>query len=94
MKVTDAGGLSDTGAVTVALTHVDEPGNERPEAQDATFTLPENSPNSTAVGTVTATDIDAGDTLTYAITGGNSNPDGDSNLAFAIDSATGIIRAC
>ena len=91
VKVTDAGGLSDTGAVTVALTNVDEPGNERPEAQDATFTLPENSPNSTAVGTVTATDIDAGDTLTYAITGGNSNPDGDSNLAFAIDSATGII---
>ena len=91
VKVTDAGGLSDTGAVTVALTNVDEPGNERPEAQDATFTLPENSPNSTAVGTVTATDIDAGDTLTYAITGGNSNPDGDSNLAFAINSNTGKI---
>ena len=47
--------------------------------QDATFTLPENSPNSTAVGTVLATDIDAGDTLTYAITAGNSDPDGDSN---------------
>ena len=91
VKVTDAGGLSDTGAVTVALTNVDEPGNERPEAQDATFTLPENSPTSTAVGTVTATDVEAGDTLTYAITGGNGSPDGDSNLAFAIDSATGII---
>jgi len=91
VKVTDAGGLSDTGAVTVALTNVDEPGNERPEAQEATFTLPENSPTSTAVGTITATDVDAGDTLTYAITAGNSNPDGDSNLAFAIDSATGKI---
>jgi VCBS repeat-containing protein len=91
VKVTDAGGLSDTGAVTVALTNVDEPGNERPEAQDATFTLPENSPTSTTVDTVTATDVDAGDTLTYAITAGNSNPDGESNLAFAIDSATGKI---
>lgn len=91
VKVTDAGGLSDTGAVTVALTNVDEPGNERPEAQDATFTLPENSPNSTAVGTVSATDVEAGDTLTYAITAGNSNPDGDSNLAFTINPTTGAI---
>jgi VCBS repeat-containing protein len=91
VKVTDAGGLSDTGVITVALTNVDEPVNERPEALDATFTLPVNSPTSTAIGTVTATDVDAGDTLTYAITAGNSNPDGDSNLAFTINPTTGVI---
>jgi Ca2+-binding RTX toxin-like protein len=91
VTATDSSGLSDTAPVTITLTNVDEPGNESPEAQDATFTLSENSPNSTSVGTVTATDIDAGDTLTYAITAGNSDPDGDSNRAFVIDSATGEI---
>ncbi|WP_315859265.1 MULTISPECIES: FG-GAP-like repeat-containing protein [unclassified Cyanobium] len=91
VKGNDSGGLFATGAVTIKLTNVDEPGNESPKAQDATFTLPENSPNNKTVGTVSATDIDAGDTLTYAITAGNSNPDGDSNLAFAIDSTTGEI---
>ncbi len=92
VTATDSGGLSDTAPVTISLTNMDDPGvNERPEAQDATFTLTENSPNNTTVGTVSATDIDAGDTLTYSITAGNSNPDGDSNLGFAIDSATGEI---
>jgi VCBS repeat-containing protein len=91
ITATDSSGLSDTAPVTIALTNVDEPGNESPEAQDATFTHPENSPNNTTVGTVFATDIDAGDTLTYSITAGNSNPDGDSNLAFDIDSTTGEI---
>ncbi len=92
VTVTDASGLSDAAVVTVNLTNMDDPGvNERPEAQDATFTLPENSPNNTTVGSVSATDIDAGDTLTYSITAGNSNPDGDSNPAFVINSTTGMI---
>ena len=91
VTATDSSGLSDTAPVTITLTNVDEPGNESPEAQHTTFILPENSPDSTAVGTVTATDIDAGDTLNYAITAGNSDPDGDSNRAFLIDSATGEI---
>ncbi|WP_255144978.1 FG-GAP-like repeat-containing protein [Synechococcus sp. ATX 2A4] len=91
VTATDTSGVTAAAPVTITLTNVDEPGNESPEAQDATFTLPENSPNSTSVGTVTATDIDAGDTLTYVITAGNSNPDGDSNLAYAIDSTTGEI---
>jgi Ca2+-binding RTX toxin-like protein len=91
VRATDPGGLSDTAPVTVTLTNVDELGNERPEVQDATFTLLENSPDGAAVGTVTATDIDAGDALTYNITAGNGDPDGDSKKAFAIDSATGKI---
>ena len=36
------------------------------------FTLDENSANSTVVGTVAASDQDAGDTLSYSITGGNT----------------------
>ncbi|MCP9850478.1 FG-GAP-like repeat-containing protein [Cyanobium sp. Morenito 9A2] len=91
VTATDTNGLSDTAPVTVTLINVDEPGNERPEAQDATFTIPENSANGTAVGIVTATDVDAGDTLTYAITAGNGNPDGDSQFAFGIDSSTGEV---
>ena len=59
MTATDAGGASDSAAVRINLGNVDEPGNERPELQDAAFTLPENSPAATAVGTVIATDIDA-----------------------------------
>ena len=51
----------------------------------ATFSLEENSANGTAVGTVTATDIDAATTLTYSITGGNTGG------AFAINAATGAI---
>ncbi len=91
VKVTDAGGLSDTAAVIVQLTNVDEPGNDRPEAQDAIFTLAENSINATAVGIVAATDVDAGDTLTYTIATGNTDPDGDSTPAFAINATTGQI---
>jgi Ca2+-binding RTX toxin-like protein len=91
VTATDSSGLSDTAPVTITLTNVDEPGNEAPEAEDASFTLPEISPNSSSVGTVNATDVDAGDTRTYAITAGNSISDGDSNLAFDIDSTTGEI---
>lgn len=91
VTVTDASGISDTAVVSITLTNVDEAGNEAPEAEDASFTLPEISPNSSSVGIVNATDVDAGDTLTYAISAGNSNADGDSNEAFAINSQTGEI---
>jgi Ca2+-binding RTX toxin-like protein len=91
VTATDDSGRSDTAPVTITLTNVDEPGNEAPEAEDASFSLPEISPNSSSVGTVNATDVDAGDTLTYAISTGNSNTDGDSNETFAINSRTGEI---
>lgn len=84
-------GKSLTSTAHIELVNVDEPGNESPEAEDSTFTLPELSVAGTSVGTVTATDVDAGDTLTYAITAGNSDTDGDGNVAFAIDSGTGQI---
>jgi len=50
----------------------------------ASFSLAENSPPGTEVGTVTAT---GGPPLTFAITAGNSDVDSDGNLAFAIDTA-------
>jgi VCBS repeat-containing protein len=84
VTVTDNGtpNLSDTGTITVNLTDL----NEAPVANDATFSVAENSPNGTAVGTVTATDQDVpAQTLTYAITVGNTGG------AFAIDPATGQI---
>ena len=81
VTVTDAGGLSDTAAVTVNLTNV----NEDPTASDATFSLAENSADGTVVGSVSASDPDAGDTLSYAITGG------DPSRGVRIDAATGQI---
>ena len=45
----------------------------------------ENAVNGTVVGTAVASDPDAGDTLSYAITGGNTGG------AFAINASTGQI---
>ncbi len=81
VRVRDAGGLTDTATTTVSLTNV----NEAPTANDAPFSLPENSANGTVVGSVTASDPDAGDTLTYSIAGGNTGN------AFAIDAGSGQI---
>ncbi|MBK8816569.1 MAG: VCBS repeat-containing protein [Methylococcaceae bacterium] len=91
VKVTDADSFSDTADIIVKLTNLDEPGNDRPEIQGAHFTLPENTAEGTTIGTVIATDADVGDSLTYAITTGNFDPNGNSNPAFDIDSATGQI---
>ncbi len=61
--------------------------------QDAfTFTIDEGSAVGTNVGTpLTATDAD-NDALTYSIVGGNTDVDGDTNLAFTIDPTTGQIK--
>lgn len=56
-----------------------------PTVNDATFTINENLAHGTAVGTVIASDPDVGDTLSYAITAGNTGG------AFAINSGTGEI---
>ncbi len=62
------------------------PTNQAPVVTPATFSIPENSPNGTNVGTPVAfTDADPGQTHTYAITAGNSGG------AFAINAATGQI---
>lgn len=79
---TDGMATSQPGTVTIT---VGAAGNNAPVADDATFSLDENSAATTAVGTVTATDPDAGDTLSYAISAGNGSG------AFAIDANTGAI---
>ncbi len=59
--------------------------NQAPVAEDASWGLNENSLAGTYAGTVTAADPDAGQSLTYQITAGNTNN------AFAIDPVTGVI---
>ena len=59
--------------------------------ENQTFSLVENSDPDTVVGVVAATDQDANTNLTYSITAGNTDVDGDGTLAFAIDSSSGEI---
>ena len=84
IKVSD-GALSDSATFTINLTDVDEDStttNQAPIITAGTFSLAENSLNSTVLGTVEASDPD-GDTLTYSIINGNSDQ------AFGLDSTTG-----
>ncbi|MBW1686544.1 MAG: DUF4347 domain-containing protein [Deltaproteobacteria bacterium] len=59
--------------------------NQAPVVNDQSFSVDENSADTTVVGTVAASDPDAGDTLSYSITAGNTGG------AFAINSSTGQI---
>ncbi|QHJ07978.1 cadherin domain-containing protein [Hymenobacter busanensis] len=59
---------SASATVTVNLTNV----NEAPSISSQTFSINENSANGTTVGTVAASDPDAGTTLTFSITAGNT----------------------
>jgi VCBS repeat-containing protein len=56
-----------------------------PTVADATFAINENLVSGSVVGTVVASDPDASETLSYAITAGNTGG------AFAINSTTGVI---
>lgn len=83
VRVTDDGdhALAALATITIALTDV----NEAPVLPDRSFSLAENPLSGATVGTVTGTDPDANQTLSYAITAGNVNG------AFAIDPVTGAI---
>ena len=80
------GDLNETGPIVLNLPG-GQPENNPPEIADQTFDVDENSAAGTVVGTVAASDPDAGQSLSYAITGGNESG------AFAINSATGEISA-
>ncbi len=73
--------MTTVTTVTVSLTNV----NEAPRFVPQSFSLPENSPNGTTVGTVVASDPDAGQTFTWSIVSGNTS------RAFAINASTGRI---
>lgn len=75
------GGLTGSGTVAVTLNNV----NDAPEIADAAFTILENSAAGTVLGTMAATDDDAGQKVTYSIVSGNTNG------AFTIDPNTGKI---
>lgn len=59
--------------------------NNTPVIAAQSFSIAENASNGTAVGTVSASDADASQTLSYAITAGNTGS------VFAINSSTGAI---
>jgi hypothetical protein len=71
VKASD-GALSDSATVTINLIDVDESINQPPSLSDATFSIAENSPNNTLIGTLTAIDLD-GDSLLYSIISGNAS---------------------
>lgn len=67
--------------VTVLLRDV----NEAPVVAPRQFSIKENSSNGAFIGTIRATDPDAGQTKTFSITAGNTDN------AFAIDPVTGVL---
>ncbi|MBK7028624.1 MAG: cadherin repeat domain-containing protein [Bacteroidales bacterium] len=75
------GGLSSQAVITINLVNA----NEAPVISNQSFSIAENSTNGTTVGTVTAVDPDAGQTLTYSIQSGNIGG------SFAINSLTGAL---
>jgi len=84
VRVTDDGSPALSAAADVIVTVADV--NEAPAfTADGPFTVDENAVAGTDVGTVAASDPDAGQTMSFAIVAGNAGG------AFAIDSATGRI---
>jgi len=83
VQVSD-GSLTDTQAIAVTVTNVNEAPviNSNGGGASASLSIAENT---TAVTTVTATDPDAGATQTYSIVGGADQ------LKFAINSSTGAL---
>ena len=81
VQVTDKAGNVYTETITLAVGDV----NEAPtDAQLTGTTVDEHAASGTVIGTVSATDVDVGDTATYALTD-------DAGGRFAIDGATGVI---
>jgi len=79
----DDGRDSDTITVIIDINNLND---NIPQISEETFSIDENSPNGTSVGTVNGTDLD-GDTLTYSIISGNDSG------AFALNSSTGELAA-
>jgi predicted esterase len=86
-RATTAGGANFV-IDDVCVSKIIDPGtdvNEAPSAGDGAGSVSENTAAGAAITTVVASDPDAGDVLSYAITAGNTGG------AFAINSSTGAI---
>lgn len=69
ISVSDGGGLTASlPAFNIVVNNV----NDAPVISNQSFSVAENSANGTVVGQVVASDIDAGDTLNFAIVSGNN----------------------
>jgi VCBS repeat-containing protein len=80
--VSDGNGGSDAATLTITITGT----NDAPViTSPTTGTVSENAPASTVVYDASATDVDAGDVLSYSISGADA-------AAFNIDTATGEVR--
>ena len=84
IQATDEEGASDQEIFTVTVTDANDPPVIDPD-QDLTFEVREDAAVGEIVGTVSATDPDMGDTLTWSIVGGNLDPDQDGTPVFSID---------
>ena len=81
----DPSTLSDTITVTITVTSVNDPPSF-PATETGDRTVPENTAAGRDIGApVAASDADAGDTLTYTLTG-------DDAASFDIDSSSGQLR--
>ncbi len=80
VQATDQGGLSDTATMTVDVGDA----NEAPVLADGTFSISEDATIGTALGTLSATDPDDEDSLTYSLVD-------DAGGLFSIDAASGAI---
>ncbi len=76
-----SGNLSDQATITITVNDMNEP----PVIAPQNFSIDENSPNSSQIGTVLATDPDNGQTLVYSIVSGNMGN------AFDIDDNSGVL---
>ncbi len=83
IEVTDSGGLTARTLLRVSITDA----NDAPQFAEAVYQvdLPEDATSGAVLATITASDGDAGDSLTYSISAGN-----DDGL-FAIDANTGVL---
>jgi MYXO-CTERM domain-containing protein len=85
VRVTDSGNLSASSTVMVNVNAPGAPVNNAPVIANQIFAINDGSTNGTMVGLVVASDPDAGNTLTYIITGGNTGN------AFSINAGTGVL---
>src|SRR5207237_1203332 len=80
-RASDGSLTSNVATVTITVTPV----NDAPVVNDQAFSVAENSANGTVVGTIVASDVDTGQTRTFAVTGGTGQ------AAFAVNATTGQI---